>query len=71
MASQGLICYKPGDQDSCFLREMDQSDYDNVHSVLQESTHKVTGSDMSTRENVSLTLNSKVSLTVCRICETT
>ncbi|XP_037611548.1 BRICHOS domain-containing protein 5 isoform X1 [Sebastes umbrosus] len=36
----GLICYKPVDQDSCFLRKMEKSDYDNVHSLLHESTHK-------------------------------
>ncbi|XP_068162190.1 BRICHOS domain-containing protein 5 isoform X2 [Antennarius striatus] len=32
----GLICYKPVDQDSCFLEQMGQSDYDNVHALLQE-----------------------------------
>ncbi|XP_026206958.1 BRICHOS domain-containing protein 5 [Anabas testudineus] len=36
----GLICYKPVEQDSCFLRKMEQSDYDKVHSLLHESTHK-------------------------------
>ncbi|KAF3704624.1 BRICHOS domain-containing protein 5 [Channa argus] len=36
----GLICYKPVNQDSCFLQEMEGSDYDNVHALLQESTHK-------------------------------
>uniref|UniRef100_A0A3B4TPW3 BRICHOS domain containing 5 n=1 Tax=Seriola dumerili TaxID=41447 RepID=A0A3B4TPW3_SERDU len=36
----GLICYKPLEQDSCLLRKMEQSDYDNVHSLLHESTHK-------------------------------
>uniref|UniRef100_A0A3B4WUE4 BRICHOS domain containing 5 n=1 Tax=Seriola lalandi dorsalis TaxID=1841481 RepID=A0A3B4WUE4_SERLL len=40
---QGLICYKPVEQDSCLLRKMEPSDYDNVHSLLHESTHKVTG----------------------------
>ncbi|KAE8284440.1 BRICHOS domain-containing protein 5 [Larimichthys crocea] len=34
----GLICYKPVDQESCFLQKMEESDYDNVHSLLQEST---------------------------------
>lgn len=38
---QGLICYKPSEQDGCFLREMDQSDYDNVHALLRESPQKV------------------------------
>lgn len=45
--SQGLICYKPVDTGSCFLRKMEQYDYDNVRSILQESTHKVTVSDVS------------------------
>ncbi|XP_071319105.1 BRICHOS domain-containing protein 5 [Trachinotus anak] len=36
----GLICYKPVEQDSCFLQKMEQSDYDNVHSLLNDSTHK-------------------------------
>lgn len=47
---QGLICYKPVDQESCFLRTMDKSDYDNVHSLLHKSTPKVTGINISTRE---------------------
>ncbi|XP_042363323.1 BRICHOS domain-containing protein 5 [Plectropomus leopardus] len=38
----GLICYKPVDQDSCFLRKMEKSDYNNVHSLFHESTHKQT-----------------------------
>ncbi|KAM9336888.1 BRICHOS domain-containing protein 5 [Symphorus nematophorus] len=36
----GLICYKPVEQESCFLRKMEKSDYDNVHSLLHDSTHK-------------------------------
>ncbi|XP_029934076.1 BRICHOS domain-containing protein 5 isoform X2 [Myripristis murdjan] len=36
----GLICYKPVEQESCFLRKMEKSDYDNVHSLLHQSTHK-------------------------------
>nr|XP_046233707.1 BRICHOS domain-containing protein 5 isoform X2 [Scatophagus argus] len=36
----GLICYKPVDQESCFLQKMEKSDYDNVRSLLHESTHK-------------------------------
>ncbi|XP_036937269.1 BRICHOS domain-containing protein 5 isoform X1 [Acanthopagrus latus] len=36
----GLICYKPVDQQSCFLRKMEMSDYDNVRSLLHESAHK-------------------------------
>ncbi|XP_008302538.1 BRICHOS domain-containing protein 5 [Stegastes partitus] len=38
---RGLICYKPVDQESCFLREMEQPDYDNVNSLLHEPTRKV------------------------------
>ncbi|KAM3591722.1 uncharacterized protein V6R79_006384 [Siganus canaliculatus] len=37
---QGLICYKPEDQQSCFLRRMEPTDYDNVHSLLYESGQK-------------------------------
>ncbi|XP_041819312.1 BRICHOS domain-containing protein 5 [Chelmon rostratus] len=36
----GLICYKPVDQESCFLRKMEESDYDNVRSLLHQSEHK-------------------------------
>nr|XP_019938880.1 PREDICTED: BRICHOS domain-containing protein 5-like isoform X2 [Paralichthys olivaceus] len=36
----GLICYKPVDQDTCFLQKMEESDYDNVHSLLHEQTHQ-------------------------------
>ncbi|XP_068440013.1 BRICHOS domain-containing protein 5 [Clinocottus analis] len=36
----GVICYKPVEQESCFLRKMEKSDYDNVHSLLHESTPK-------------------------------
>ncbi|XP_049418534.1 BRICHOS domain-containing protein 5 isoform X3 [Epinephelus fuscoguttatus] len=39
----GLICYKPVNQESCFLRKMEKSDYDNVHSLLNDSTHKARG----------------------------
>ncbi|KAA8581809.1 hypothetical protein FQN60_003390 [Etheostoma spectabile] len=38
---RGLICYKPVHQDSCFLQKMDKSDYDNVQSLLHESTQKL------------------------------
>lgn len=62
---QGLICYKPVDQESCFLRKMEKSDYDNVHSLLHESTHKV--ATLPTRENMSY---DRVSLAAFRICET-
>uniref|UniRef100_A0A1A7XKY8 BRICHOS domain containing 5 n=2 Tax=Iconisemion striatum TaxID=60296 RepID=A0A1A7XKY8_9TELE len=34
---QGLICYKPVDQDVCFLQIMERSDYDNVNSLLNQS----------------------------------
>ncbi|KAM4525301.1 BRICHOS domain-containing protein 5 isoform 2-T2 [Odontesthes bonariensis] len=36
----GLICYKPADQDSCFLRTMEKSDYDGVNSLLRKSAHE-------------------------------
>ncbi|XP_069012086.1 BRICHOS domain-containing protein 5 [Embiotoca jacksoni] len=36
----GLICYKPVEQESCFLRDMERSDYDNVNSLLRQSTHQ-------------------------------
>ncbi|KAM8837954.1 BRICHOS domain-containing protein 5 isoform 2-T2 [Spinachia spinachia] len=36
----GLICYKPVEQESCFLRRMERSDYDNVHSLLGRSALK-------------------------------
>lgn len=37
---EGLICYKPVNQESCFLQKMEKSDYDNVRSFLHESTRK-------------------------------
>uniref|UniRef100_A0A8C2Z0E9 BRICHOS domain containing 5 n=2 Tax=Cyclopterus lumpus TaxID=8103 RepID=A0A8C2Z0E9_CYCLU len=46
----GLICYKPVEQESCFLRKMEQSDYDNVHSLLHESTHKQSHFQLSGNE---------------------
>lgn len=52
VVSQGLICYKPVDQESCFLQQMDETDYDNVHSLLHESTRKVTSINISTRGHV-------------------
>ncbi|XP_078135650.1 BRICHOS domain-containing protein 5 isoform X1 [Sander vitreus] len=45
-----LICYKPVDQDSCFLRTMEKSDYDNVQSLLHESTHKQSQFQLSGNE---------------------
>lgn len=33
---QGLICYRPEEQDGCFLQQMDETDYGNVRSLLQE-----------------------------------
>lgn len=38
---QGVICYKPVEQDSCFLRRMEPSDYDNARSLLGEAALKV------------------------------
>ncbi|XP_060795693.1 BRICHOS domain-containing protein 5 [Neoarius graeffei] len=37
----GLICYKPDSQDSCFLRQMEPSDYENMHILLNESKQQV------------------------------
>lgn len=37
---QGLICYKPPNQNACFLQKMEESDYDNVRSFLREPKHK-------------------------------
>ncbi|XP_054624437.1 BRICHOS domain-containing protein 5 isoform X1 [Dunckerocampus dactyliophorus] len=36
----GVICYQPVHQESCFLRTMETSDYENVHALLQASVHK-------------------------------
>lgn len=44
---QSLICYKPTEQESCFLREMEEPDYGNVNSLLHESTAKVEGRNVS------------------------
>ncbi|KAG7491829.1 hypothetical protein MATL_G00008280 [Megalops atlanticus] len=33
----GLICYKPDNQQTCFLRKMERSDYENVNTLLDES----------------------------------
>ncbi|KAJ8363753.1 hypothetical protein SKAU_G00125840 [Synaphobranchus kaupii] len=33
----GLICYKPDNQEICFLRKMERTDYENVHTLLDES----------------------------------
>ncbi|XP_062860031.1 BRICHOS domain-containing protein 5 [Trichomycterus rosablanca] len=38
----GLICYKPDNQDSCFLRQMEMSDYEDMHTLLNVSEQKVT-----------------------------
>ncbi|XP_071387069.1 BRICHOS domain-containing protein 5-like [Centroberyx affinis] len=46
----GLICYKPVDQESCFLRKMEKSDYENVHSLLRESAHKQSQFQLSGNE---------------------
>ncbi|XP_030630972.1 BRICHOS domain-containing protein 5 [Chanos chanos] len=37
----GLICYKPDNQDTCFLRKMEKSDYENMHVVLNETEQQV------------------------------
>ncbi|KAJ8413657.1 hypothetical protein AAFF_G00081640 [Aldrovandia affinis] len=33
----GLICYKPDNQETCFLRKMERPDYENVHTLFDES----------------------------------
>ncbi|CAL9698838.1 unnamed protein product [Knipowitschia caucasica] len=37
---QGLICYKPLNQKTCYLQTMKDSDYDNVRSFLHEPKEK-------------------------------
>ncbi|XP_051523367.1 BRICHOS domain-containing protein 5 [Myxocyprinus asiaticus] len=37
----GLVCYKPDNQDSCFLRRMETLDYENVQSQLNKSEQEV------------------------------
>uniref|UniRef100_A0A671RDK9 BRICHOS domain containing 5 n=1 Tax=Sinocyclocheilus anshuiensis TaxID=1608454 RepID=A0A671RDK9_9TELE len=37
----GLVCYKPDNQDSCFLRRMERLDYENVQSQLNKSEQQV------------------------------
>ncbi|KAI2658542.1 BRICHOS domain-containing protein 5 [Labeo rohita] len=37
----GLVCYKPDNQDSCFLRRMESLDYENVQSQLNKSEQQV------------------------------
>ncbi|XP_055085623.1 BRICHOS domain-containing protein 5 isoform X2 [Periophthalmus magnuspinnatus] len=37
---QGLICYKPVNQKTCFLQKMEESDYENVRSFLHEPKEK-------------------------------
>ncbi|XP_049320814.1 BRICHOS domain-containing protein 5 isoform X2 [Astyanax mexicanus] len=37
----GLICYKPDNQDNCFLRQMEMSDYENMHVLLNETQQQV------------------------------
>ncbi|TRY83995.1 hypothetical protein DNTS_009943 [Danionella cerebrum] len=38
---QGLVCYKPDSQDSCFLHRMERGDYENVRSQLNTSESQV------------------------------
>ncbi|XP_051958839.1 BRICHOS domain-containing protein 5-like [Xyrauchen texanus] len=37
----GLVCYKPDNQDSCFLRRMETLDYENVQSQMNKSEKEV------------------------------
>ncbi|KAL0983943.1 hypothetical protein UPYG_G00135030 [Umbra pygmaea] len=34
----GLICYKPKEQETCFLRKMESSDYERMDPLLEQST---------------------------------
>ena len=36
-----MVCYKPDNQETCFLRNMEKSDYENMNSLLLDSTKKV------------------------------
>ncbi|XP_062331204.1 BRICHOS domain-containing protein 5 [Osmerus eperlanus] len=36
----GVVCYKPDNQETCFLRNMEKSDYENMNSLLLDSTKK-------------------------------
>ncbi|XP_014035169.1 BRICHOS domain-containing protein 5 isoform X2 [Salmo salar] len=36
----GLICYKPMNQETCYLSKMERSDYENMQSLLQQSMQK-------------------------------
>lgn len=40
---QGLICYRPADQQRCFLQIMERSDYDHVGSLLSGPQNQVNG----------------------------
>ncbi|XP_063076972.1 BRICHOS domain-containing protein 5 [Engraulis encrasicolus] len=37
----GLVCYKPDNYGTCFLRHMERPDYDNVNSLLNMSDQQV------------------------------
>uniref|UniRef100_A0A3B5L1N5 BRICHOS domain containing 5 n=1 Tax=Xiphophorus couchianus TaxID=32473 RepID=A0A3B5L1N5_9TELE len=39
----GLICYRPADQQRCFLQTMERSDYDHVGSLLSGPQNQVNG----------------------------
>ncbi|KAM8887777.1 BRICHOS domain-containing protein 5 [Synchiropus picturatus] len=50
---QRLICYKPVEQESCFLRQMEASDYEHVSSLLQmpsEMSHIELSSNLTRRQ---------------------
>ncbi|XP_056222352.1 BRICHOS domain-containing protein 5 isoform X1 [Seriola aureovittata] len=66
----GLICYKPVEQDSCLLRKMEPSDYDNVHSLLHESTHKARANrGWSTSASTSASPATSACLSVSTTCQ--
>ncbi|KAG7266170.1 hypothetical protein CRUP_012501 [Coryphaenoides rupestris] len=43
----GLVGYKPVGRETCFLRHMDQSDYQHVGSILLQASHEVSRFQLS------------------------
>ncbi|XP_066518991.1 BRICHOS domain-containing protein 5 [Hoplias malabaricus] len=37
----GIICYKPDKKETCFLRQMETADYENMHILFNESQQQV------------------------------
>ncbi|XP_043945036.1 BRICHOS domain-containing protein 5 isoform X3 [Protopterus annectens] len=38
---KGLVCYKSAEQDSCFIRKMEQRDVENVQTIVNMSENRV------------------------------